>query len=143
MKLELKHLAPYLPYKLKCLYTHTNKIGTISNIYTIGEGYNDDDLKLSIDYSEGEHIWMFKPILRPLSEFEYDHIVQIKEHLGIGQWCDYYDTYFDAWFDDIANIDKLVLQCPYEIMQFFLKCHFDIFNLIPQGLAISINDINK
>ena len=143
MKLELKHLAPYLPYKLKCLYTHTNKIGTISNIYTIGEGYNDDDLKLSIDYSEGEHIWMFKPILRPLSEFEYDHIVQIKEHLRIGQWCDYYDTYFDAWFDDIANIDKLVLQCPYEIMQFFLECHFDIFNLIPQGLAIDINTLNK
>ena len=50
MKLELKHLAPYLPYGLKLFYTHTKKIGQISNIYTIGEGYDNDDIKISIDY---------------------------------------------------------------------------------------------
>lgn len=137
--LKIEHLAPYLPYRLKmrCIEDKTNHILTIAH-----QTYDLSTVGL-YPILKGDFYKKFKPILRPLSEFEYDHIVQIKEHLRIGQWCDYYDTYFDAWFDDIANIDKLVLQCPYEIMQFFLKCHFDIFNLIPQGLAISINDINK
>lgn len=68
MKLELKHLAPYLPYKLRCQFIHSGRIGTISNIYTIGEGYDNEDIKISIDFTDGDHIWMFKPILRPLSD---------------------------------------------------------------------------
>lgn len=51
--MKLEHIAPYLPYKLKVLYTHTNTIGIISNIYTIGEGYDDEDTKISIDHYEG------------------------------------------------------------------------------------------
>ena len=70
MKLELKHLAPYLPYGLKLYYEHTKKIGQVSNIYTIGEGYDNDDIKISIDRGSDEHIWMYKPILKPLSDFE-------------------------------------------------------------------------
>lgn len=96
-------------------------------------GFEEDDVYLD----------EVKPILRPLSEFEYDHIIQLKEHLGLGKWCDNYDHYFDAWFDDAENVQELALQCPYVIMQFFLESHFDIFNLIPQGLAIDINDVKE
>jgi hypothetical protein len=95
--------------------------------------------RVSINYQGEEHIWMYKPMLKSLSQFEYDHIVQIKEHLGLGQWCDHYDQYFDAWFDDAESVQKLVLQCPYEIMQFFLECHFDVFGLIDAGLAMEMS----
>lgn len=128
MKLELKHLSAYLPYKVMVSNLHyltaRNGIGGIEHILTTKSK-------------------PYKLRLRPLSEFEYDHIAQIKEHLGIGQWCDYYDQYFDAWFDDPCSVDKLVLQAPYVIMQYFLENHYDVFNLIPQGLAISIHDINS
>ena len=126
MNLELKHLAPYLPYDLKV--KHASKLGNIKKEATL----------TMADYTWLKNQKYLKPLLKPLSQFEYDHIVQVKEHLGLGQWCDDYDQYFDAWFDDAESVQKLVLQCPYEIMQFFLECHFDIFGLIDAGLATEL-----
>ena len=82
MKLELKHLAPYLPYRLKmrCIEDKTNHILTIAH-----QTYDLSTVGL-YPILKGDFYKKFKPILRPLSEFEYDHIVQIKEHLRIGQW---------------------------------------------------------
>lgn len=125
MKLTIEHLKGYLDTGLEVMY-HED-ILDVHGIIGNDIFHNDmGDIPLSV----------IKPILTPLSEFEYEHIIQIKEHLGIGQWCDYYDQYFDAWFDDSQSVQKLVLQCPYEIMQFFLECHFDVFGLIDQNLAI-------
>ena len=128
--LELKHLAPYLPYGLKMIYVHTNKIGQISNIYTLGSGYNDDDIKISIDYSEGEHIWMYKPILRPLSdltkEIESDGEKIVPRSKFIGNPLDY-----------------KILENSYNVIQKLLEWHFDIFGLIEKGFAIDINTLNK
>lgn len=126
MKLELKYLAPYLPYGLKV--KHASRLGYIKKEAT---------LTIS-DYAWLKNQAYLKPLLKPLSQFEYDHIIQVKEHLGLGQWCDHYDQYFDAWFDDAESVSKLVLQCPYEIMQFFLECHFDVFGLIDAGLATEL-----
>jgi len=67
-QLTIKHLGRRIQYKPKLIYPHTGKIGTLSNIYNIGEGYDNDDIKLSIDFNDGEHIWMFKLILRSLSD---------------------------------------------------------------------------
>jgi hypothetical protein len=135
MKIELKHLAPYLPYELQ-LYGASDiwvmhslgieEICIVNGLHTQTLSFDD----CLTDYS---------PLLKPLSEFEYDHIVHIKEYLGIGQWCDQYDDFFDVWFDDAESVQKLVLQAPYEIMQFFLECHFDVFGLIPAGLATELS----
>lgn len=142
MELELKHLTPYLPYGLKLQYVVREKVEKIGIMKSIS--HNEDEthptrVSISLMYNE-EHIWMFKPLLKSLQKFEYDDIIQIKEHLGLGNWCDAYDQYFDAWFDDVANVDKLILQAPYEIMQFFLECHFDVFGLIDAGLAVELKD---
>lgn len=126
MNLELNHLAPYLPYGLKV--KHASKLGNIKKEATL----------TMADYTWLKNQKYLKPLLKPLSQFEYDHIIQVKEHLGLGQWCDHYDQYFDAWFDDAESVHKLVLQCPYEIMQFFLECHFDVFGLINAGLATEL-----
>jgi len=140
MELQLKHLAPYLPYELKA--TDTDASNEWMGIKTIIGLHSDTVILLlnNFPYMVKFHITKIRPLLKPLYSFEYDHIVQIKEHLGLEQWCDYYDEYFDAWFDDAENVQKLVLQCPYEIMQFFLECHFDVFGLLDAGLAIEIKD---
>ncbi len=140
MELEVKHLAPYLPYGLKLQYVEREKVISTGIMQSISQNNSETHpTRVSINYQGEEHIWMYKPMLKPLSLFEYDHIVQIKEHLGLGKWCDHYDQYFDAWFDDAENVQKLVLQCPYEIMQFFLECHFDVFGLINAGLATELS----
>lgn len=133
MKLELKHLASYLPYELKGQLIGYPQGTTV----TLGTYLSNSEKIWTIDTFLHNQVSL---ILKPLSQFEYDHIIQIKEHLGLGQWCDHYDQYFDAWFDDAESVQKLVLQCPYEIMQFFLECHFDVFGLIPNGLATELSE---
>ena len=161
-KLKLEHIAPYLHYGLNA-YIDEIKFTTdgfdpefdcldiieSGIIILTGLNYKNSYLpncvmfrKTKIDGSDGyAQIENIKPILRPLSEFEYDHIVQIKEYLGLGEWCDHYDQYFDVWFDDAQNVQKLALQCPYKILQYFFKNHFDTFGLIKQDLAVDINTL--
>lgn len=137
MKLELKHLAAYLPYKLKCQFVHSGKIGTISNIYTIGEGYNNDDIKISIDFSDGEHIWMFKPILRPLSDLTKEIEVNGENFVpNYNSDFKYFTPYELSYF-----IESIPHGLNYNQMQKLLEWHFDIFGLIDNGLAIDINTI--
>jgi hypothetical protein len=135
MELELKHLAAYLPYGLKGLKISKGNFKTDPNIEEIIDLTISD---IGAFLKKRYHVISCKPILRPLSKFEYEDLIKVKEHLGLGKWCDAYDQYFDVWFDDVANVDKLILQCPYEITQFFLEWHFDIFGLIDAGLAVEM-----
>ena len=155
-ELQLKHLSPYLPYKIRLHYGYGDKIGFISNIYTIGDGYDNDDIKISIDNGDGEHIWMFRPILRPLSDltkaikfnlttyaftdlfeigdtdgciFEFDH-GNIKTIKAIESIAEHYSCH------DISYLPSAVVQMMTEHL-------FDIFGLIPAGLAININTLDE
>jgi hypothetical protein len=143
-KLELKEIVGYLPYGLKVKLDIDNifidiekkPIGTFDGINNMLESY-------FLLIKENEYAYPIincKPILQPLSNFESENIDDIKEYLGIGQWCVHYEDYFDAWFDDAENIDKLVLQAPYEIMEFFFLNHYDVFGLIEKGLAIAVTE---
>ncbi|QRE03476.1 hypothetical protein H0H26_11385 [Flavobacterium psychrophilum] len=130
MKLELKHLAPYLPYKLNVQWLRTE----------------DNSFQIS-EFNFCDAYWLFnrsnlKPVLRPLSNFgDSDDTRKVHEFIGLGKWCEAYDDYFNAWFDDLANVDKLILQAPQEMFNYFLANHFDVFGLIKNDLAISIHDV--
>lgn len=167
-KLKLEHLAPYLPYELKLFYTHTKKIGQISNIYSIGEGFDNEDIKISIDFSEGEHIWMYKPILRPLSDITKE-IIHNEERFVPGlklvdpektEWsrmiCEFYNPfaripthskYIRVMHDKLGEIISInpsnISHLPYHTFKNLLEWHFDVFGLIEKGLAIDINTLNK
>jgi hypothetical protein len=134
-QLELKEIVGYLPYGLKGISKEEDLgIETIMG-YSVYGTKNNVFFTTNIDEID---MVMFNPILQPLSNFESENIDDIKEYLGIGQWCVHYEDYFDAWFDDAENIDKLVLQAPYEIMEFFFLNHYDVFGLIEKGLAIAV-----
>lgn len=154
--MKLEHLAPYLPYGLKCrteigdlflnrltncetfkawfVYTYDSKNNLVKHNYEANTS-NDNTC------GKGFRLNEIKPILRPLCEFEYQDVVKIKNYLGIGKWCDYYDLFFHAWFDDSEKVQNLVLQMPFELLQFFLKNHFDVFGLIEKGEAIDVNNL--
>lgn len=117
-KLELKHLAPYLPYRLKMVTTKGQGIITGSTLYRM------DTLDL-------------KPILRPLSDLtnEIEHngerFVPVIE-LGI------------ITIDDIDHFNYKAFKHRYEnywISEFLFKWHFDCFDLIKKGLAVDINTL--
>lgn len=108
MKLELKHLAPYLPYGLKVSSIHTlNAENGIGNINHIVRAVNKGKKQ-------------YRPILRPLSDLT-------KEEYR----CLFYGNPLDYKIDEL----------PYKTFIKLLEWHFDVFHLIPQGLAIDINTL--
>lgn len=132
MKLELKHLAEYLPYGLEFKGKRKGWVFIDSGIKTLC--YVDFDGRWEI----------IKPILRPLSEFgDSDDLRKVHEFIGLGNWCEAYDQYFKAWFDDACSIHRLILQAPKEIFNYFLSKHFDVYGLIEKDLAIDINTLDK
>jgi len=148
MKLELKHLAPYLPYGLKCQYEGIVNGGEISKKRKEYKKENEPFVNWSyfrdIDEIKGLKIaplksirvykkyWVatcgiynkgqkgfysgigIKPILRPLSDIQ----------------------------DDDINTPEYLQECCYSYVQHLLEQHYDVFGLIPQGLAIDINTLN-
>ena len=112
MKLELKHLAPYLPYALG--FIHQDEIYQLMQLNIKYdqkpmwiEGWNGKNL-INV-FPEG-----CQPILRPLSELDVDGEVNTPEELS---------------------------KCCWSYTQSLIAEHYDVFGLIPKGLAIDINTL--
>jgi len=162
MKLELKHLAPYLPFYLKCHAMGEFKFGTEDSDSPIPETFVLNGLLLNNKASimclgQNELIPLYElfPILRPLSdltkEIEIDGkkfvpIENIKKSMLID--LEYIDKdgiksihYSTGEIDLIAIWNEIADECPIGFYNLLLKWHFDVFSLIDKGLAIDINNL--
>jgi hypothetical protein len=119
MKLELKHLAPYLPYGLKIKTKHG-----FDTMETLNGWLVNGDHEESYCYEDHPNETLeFKPILRPLSDLTEEHANN----------CNY--SYRDfKW--EIINKNVSV-----NIWNDLLSNHYDVFGLIDAGLAIDINTL--
>ena len=133
MKLELKHLAPYLPYGLKNQRAfHKPKVidGIVGNKVYFG------DTVLFINQIE--------PILRPLSdltkeiEFDNEKFTPSKDKYWGMNSFQYHINKFENWESPSAYLNSCA---PYGLLLVLIKWHFDVFGLIDAGLAIDINTI--
>lgn len=124
MKLELKHLAPYLPYGLKILPTLYNRDNKINTLYYLSTIYNSDEFGVN-GYTSN----YIKPILRPLSD-----LTKEIEHNG-EKFVPYY------WFGRQGINIESILDERWHIVQKLLSWHFDVFGLLDKGLAIDINTL--
>jgi hypothetical protein len=143
MELEIKHLAPYLPYGLKLQYVVREKVEKTGVLQSISHrDFETHPTRVSIEglYNE-EHIWMFKPILRPLSDLNNEIVINGEKHqmwlLINGQ-----KALENGEIENMNGYQYSILELSYNKIQTILKFHFDIFNLIGQGLAVDINTIN-
>ena len=132
MKLELKHLAAYLPYGLTGLSIEENLgIEIIKGFSTYGK-YNITSLITDVDDID---ITLFKPILRPLSDLKKEIEVNSEKFVPNlkMQWM----------FCSDFNYNQYILNGNLEFrkMQDLLEWHFDIYGLIDAGLAIDINTL--
>lgn len=124
-KLELKHLAPYLPYDVK----YKTELGL--NDYYMLKGLETDmqypleptliGLRLS-DFKKIS-VWSrnCKPILRPLTDLTEDLLCV-------------------SWIEHIQD-KGLDSECPYDVWSILFENHFDVFGLIEKKLAVDINTI--
>lgn len=145
-KLELKHLAPYLPYglKMKSDTMELPLVGFIGELLILNDNSNEVSSMIS------ETFW--KPILKPLSD-----LTKFREFCGKSQIfmecyfsisaqeeTDFYNNgtipeYWQININMLTNGDYKHLD--YWIIQKLFEWHFDVFGLIPKGLAIDINTL--
>ena len=135
MKLELKHISPYLPYGLILWDNVTQSkfdldCENISNVL-------EDSLNLNT----------IKPILRPFSDLTKEievngekFVPMNKLLMGVGY--NYPQECYDqdkAWVLNEAY--RALGELPHRKVQKLFEWHFDIFGLIEIGLAIDINSL--
>lgn len=142
MKLELKHIAPYLPYGLRFDngrdYEKDYLYGIRANSYNVKMAQGGD-----CGYFRLEKI---KPILRPLSDLTKEITVNGKTFVPLHKFysltsVDLELIDLEEWREELVYLIKN--NSPFQLSQFnmLLEWHFDVFGLIERGLAIDINTI--
>lgn len=136
-KLELKHLAPYLPYGLKALGKYPNGDPLISDITV-------DNIMSFVDGDIDR-----KPILRPLTDLnkEIPHpvtgdVFEVIEFLDdeFAHHLHEEDSYEDH-FKQAVEEETGLLDFSYGVIDRLHEWHFDTFGLIDAGLAVDINTL--
>ena len=116
MKLELKHLAGYLPYKV-----------------LVGDGRTPFELT---EYNfTNVFPYLTKIYLRPLSDLTKEIEVNREKFVPINRMELY--GYYDKSCLNPNNVKSI----SYNMIQFLFEWHFDVFGLIEKGLAIDINTL--
>lgn len=170
MKLELRYLAPYLPYKIKCaFYGEDSECGEFYGISSISDidilnGFVVADIPKigNCEFTFRD----FKPILHPLSDLTKEitvggeTFVPIEELLKLnypksvktGRYSEieidtngYPMAYYK--YNSTKYITIRTFSVPdkleYWIVQKLLEWHFDVFGLIESGLTIDINSLDE
>ena len=144
MKFEAKHLLAYAPYDVQINLTRRlfekNNVGlrpfTLSNNAFENEWIIIDN----VNYSLSD----IKPILRPISalfiedENKHSHFDDLFA-ISFEGHCDVYDEFLENLYDLGPECD--LLQAPYEIFEWLVSNHYDVFDLIPNNLAVDINTL--
>ena len=134
MKLEVKHLAPYLPYSLKCqIKNPDNKTVYTDTLQAIYNNAIQAECTFFNIVESQQGFEFVKPILRPLHDF---HDINCKAVCELGLDLTTQMTLVDLC---LGKIHYTGLR--HSDTQEFLRHHIDIFGLIEKGLAIDINTL--
>jgi len=160
MNLELKHIAPYLPYGLKGAEYENGELFVLAQI--------DLTKKYPIIWESNSRLNICrtdcKPILRPLSDLTKEIEVDGEKFVPIMnlQKCESetivseyssdgdktktltitYKLMGDTFTDFVINRNSIEFT-DYKYVSKLVEWHFDLFGLITQGLAIDINTLEK
>lgn len=122
-KLELKHLAPYLPYELQIGWLSEKEEGVFNTDSVVKMEMTADNI---IYFSNNNN--NTKPLFMPLSAFNNSEAdTEIFNRAG---------AYTSVILNDISIL-------PYFEVEILFKYHFDVFGLIEKGLAISMIDYTR
>jgi hypothetical protein len=142
-KLELKHIAPYLPYGLKSADIYVKQYGLTKPL--ISDVVASNIMKFTDGSSNS------KIILRPLSELIKDEkfIKETNENLFCGAWkfelendCLKIIT-TEGYVNIIYINEEIAYECSYSTYLYLIENHYDIFGLIDKGLAVSYLDVQS
>lgn len=135
MKLELKHLAPYLPYGLK-LFGGIRQVEYEMNFSILEYMINNDTLLI--------------PILRPISDLTKEIEVNGERFIPANIfWIEYgggcQGVSKNKWKSEFIDniLYSPITTLPFGVIQKLFEWHFDCFDLLSNNLAINYNEIYK
>jgi len=141
MKLELKHLAPYLPYNIEFLDNGTPEIII---------GFKSDRIYIDDCHKSGycniDEINTL--LLRPMSYLNQEVEIHGNRFIPTTMLHKLFGMHHSFGFGDIIHQRPTIFingdwveisSFPYEIIEKLFEWHFDVFRLIYAGLAVSIN----
>jgi len=143
MKLELKRLAPYLPYGLNVI---EEEIGEKFQVAGFNVSNNEFLIHDNIEGSIEEYsVNLLKPILRPLSDLTKEIEVNGEKFVPAFRTQLHLDKSLPLLHHGRILLENRIITntISYSDMQFLISLHFDVFNLIENNLAIDINTLNK
>lgn len=150
MKPDIKYITPYLPYKLH--FMSKGKTYELNEVEIHNKEWplwaitiwNEETLKYepsinreNVDANtrgQGFKLEEIKPLLKPLDSLLTDCPEEIRDEFSIGGWSHFLDCVSLGLFDAFENI-------PAAAFMKMIELHYDVFQLIPQGLALDINTV--
>lgn len=127
----IKDLCARLPYGVKVLFE--NKVFSIDYISAVYE-----EIKLDIPDNYTLDISNVKPYLFPLSSMTKEQLFDVQEILGKNE-IEIGDDFLRIVYSERNTISYLEILA---VLEWFYKNHFDIYGLIPMGLAIDATNLN-
>jgi hypothetical protein len=166
MELELKHIAPYLPYGVYAEDVNTKEVRQVSLLHFT---YNKQTVGINHLLSYGmllqKHILRLRPISYLTKEIDHngERFVPIVELLKIRHktWYEGHleSRYSEIEFESVPNFAKAwfkfqalnsirvwhiaIHEEPYWVIEKLLEWQFDLFGLISNGLAVAIDEEGK
>lgn len=135
-KLTIEILSAYYPYSVKIQHATTK-----SHFWTLGHEEHPDYINIRAAFLCQNYGPSPKLVLHPLSD-----LTKIIEHNGERVIVEYIiksRTNEDNW-DKIEMYlweEDCIQHLPLWVAEILLKYHFDIYSLIPAGLAVDINTV--
>lgn len=145
-QLELNHIAPYLPYGLKCQIIETGNFRGLLSVNANESVLLSADEYNPFSYTRYKPITGIKPLLRPLSnlykEIDGEVPADVLFPKEFYSTIDFYEEYnrenqIQSFIKDGLNWCE-----PYSFWEYLFSKHFDVFGLIDKGLAIDLNSIS-
>lgn len=134
--LLLRDLSARLQYGVKCKLIYNNKAikdedATLFAVDKYGHF-------LFAEFGEDTREFVCKPYLIPLSKMTEEQLFEVQEILGKNEIKieDGFLSIVDSDRNTISYLEILAL------LEWFYKNHFDIYGLIPMGLAIDATGLN-
>lgn len=152
MKLELKHLAPYLPYGLKALSIDGFSVSILGVDFTTNR-------ILNINGDRTFTIAEIKPLLRPLSDLTKEIEIGGKKFVPMEYFFEFENPHnkipkrMKYYYEEVPNRVSITHNAssrstevlfsemganPYWMTQKLFEWHFDVFGLIDEGLALPL-----
>lgn len=133
MKPDIRYITPYLPYKLQ--FEACGQIHDLSAVIIV------DDFNYVKGGTTGEQSFYgrfkleeIKPLLKPLDLLLTDCPGEIRDEFSEWKWVAFIDCVGLGLFDAFENIPAVAFMKMIEL-------NYDVFQLIPQGLALDINTV--